>query len=213
MWYDALHRILQELNDLLFDTSMWELITGIGDAGLIGYVVEVVELGIFLMDHLRNEDDLSCCRGLFMDQYELVILSHRGTSDYHFNGDAHHVLKVKSTGEEVPFPTGTLEYVVRTGDTWGVPIAMEWESMTPPALASYNGKLYAAFVRPGEKAVMWTRLEGQVWSSPQALSGDHSYYAPALAVGLGKLFYAFTGGDGGLYWRTCTESGGWTDRG
>ncbi|SEB52250.1 hypothetical protein SAMN05428944_0002 [Streptomyces sp. 1222.5] len=55
----------------------------------------------------------------------------------------------------MPFPVGTLEYAVRTGSCWGgAPIALPWETMTPPALASYNGKLYAAFVRPSDKALM-----------------------------------------------------------
>ncbi|MFI8280871.1 hypothetical protein ACIGBH_39530 [Streptomyces sp. NPDC085929] len=74
--------------------------------------------------------------------------------------------------------------------------------MTPPALASYNDKLYAAFVRPNDKAVMWSHLDGQTWTAPERIGGDHSIFAPALVAGHGKLFYAVTGTNNSLYWRT-----------
>ncbi|MFD6186910.1 hypothetical protein [Streptomyces goshikiensis] len=47
------------------------------------------------------------------------------------------------------------------------------------------------------------------WSKPERLGGDATLYAPALAVGHGKLYYAVTGQDRALYWRTYTKTGGW----
>ncbi|WP_420716955.1 hypothetical protein [Streptomyces sp. H27-H5] len=52
------------------------------------------------------------------------MLSHRGYTELHFNGDGHHALKVESTGPAVPFPQHTLEYTVRSGDSWGAPITL-----------------------------------------------------------------------------------------
>lgn len=76
----------------------------------------------------RNEDDMSCERGFVLDQYTLAVMAHRGTTEWDFNGDGFHKLKVKSTGGKVPFPEGTLEYTVRTGESWGTPIALPWPS-------------------------------------------------------------------------------------
>ncbi|MFE5519503.1 hypothetical protein ACFQ9Q_17525 [Streptomyces virginiae] len=79
---------------------------------------------------------------------------------------------------------------------WGAPVALPWQSMTLPALASYNGKLYALFVN-SDKAVMWTRLEGSSWRTPAQVGWDGTVFAPALAVAHGKLYYAHTGLGGG----------------
>ncbi|MFF1561774.1 hypothetical protein [Streptomyces sp. NPDC058279] len=201
-WYDKLQKAMQTLCDRLFNTWQWQVGGAIGDAGLVGgFMMNMVEFAATFITLFRNEDDLSCERGLVLDQQTLAVMTHRGTTDWHFNGDGHHTLKVKSTGPKVPFPTGTLEYAVRTGSSWGKPIALPWQSMTPPALASYNGKLYAAYVRP-DQAVMWTRLENGQWRAPERIGGDQSYFAPALGVAHGKLFYAVTGRDGGLNTRT-----------
>ncbi|WP_406187267.1 hypothetical protein [Streptomyces sp. NBC_01006] len=108
-------------------------------------------------------------------------------------------------------PVGTLEYAVRTGNTWGTPAELPWQSITPPALASYNNKLYALYVRPDDKAVMWTRLDGDTWKTPARVGGDASVFAPAVTVKDGKLFYAVSGAGARLYWRTFTEATGWSD--
>ncbi|AWN24846.1 hypothetical protein DKG71_00445 [Streptomyces sp. NEAU-S7GS2] len=195
----------------------------IGDIGL-GVVPlwasmswEVAKVFITLIDSFRNYDDLSCQRSIGLDQQDLAVLAYYGRTNWHFNGDGHHELRVKYAGDPVPFPVGTLRYAVRTGSTWGAPIALDFESMTPPALASYNGMLHAVFVRPSDKAVMWTRLEtpvgvgggSPVWSKPVRIGRDATLYAPALAAGHGRLFYAVTGMDGGTYWRTYAAGAWW----
>ncbi|MGW7199125.1 hypothetical protein [Streptomyces chryseus] len=119
---------------------------------------------------------------------------------------------MKYSCDKVPFPVGALEYVLRSGNEWSAPVTLPWKSITPPALASYRGKLYAAFVRaaPDDKAVMWTRLDNGVWRKPERIGGDNSYHAPALGVAHGKLYYAVTGMNNALYFRTFTETGGWS---
>ncbi|WP_285530198.1 hypothetical protein [Streptomyces lavendulae] len=208
-WYDKLQTAMQALCDQLFDTWQWQVGGMIGDPGLIGGVMlEVIGMIAWFISIWRNEDDLSCERGIVLDRQALAVLAHRGTSDWHFNGDGYHKLTVKYSGDKVPFPTGTLEYVVRSGSTWSAPVALPWKSITPPALASYKGKLYATFVR-ADQAVMWTRLENGAWKKPERVGGDQSYYAPALSVARNKLYYAVTGKNDYLYYRTYTEDGGW----
>ncbi|MFE3907498.1 hypothetical protein ACFXPY_46670 [Streptomyces sp. NPDC059153] len=120
-----------------------------------------------------------------------------------------------------PIKAGTLEYAVRTGTNWAVwtpPVALGFESLTPPALASYNGVLHAVYTRPSDMAVMWTRLESPVGggsparSTPARIGNDATLYAPALTAGHGKLFYAVTGLDNGLYRRTYAGVA-WSDAG
>ncbi|GCD39579.1 hypothetical protein OEIGOIKO_07435 [Streptomyces chrestomyceticus JCM 4735] len=70
------------------------------------------ELGKFFvtfMECFRNYDDLSCQRTIGMDRQDLAVLSHRGHTDWHFNGDGHHELRIRYTGDPVPFPAGTLD--------------------------------------------------------------------------------------------------------
>ncbi|RPF30198.1 hypothetical protein EDD96_6790 [Streptomyces sp. Ag109_G2-6] len=57
---------------------------------------------------------------------------------------------------------------------------------------------------------MWTRLENGVWRKPEQVGGDQSYHAPALSVAKGRLYYAVTGKNNALYWRTFTETGKWS---
>lgn len=170
---------------------------------------EIAKTFVVFMEVFRNYDDLSCSRTIGLGEQDLAVLSHRGQDTWHFNGDGHHELTVKYSGDKVPFPVGTLEYAVHTGNGWSSPVPLPFKSMTAPALASYDGKLYAAFVRPDRRA-MWTRLEGQVWREPQPFGVDTTYYAPALGVVRGKLYYAVTGEDRALYTRSFTETEDWS---
>ncbi|MEU6328155.1 hypothetical protein ABZ851_12865 [Streptomyces sp. NPDC047049] len=60
------------------------------------------------------------------------------------------------------------------------------------------------FAERGVHAV--TRLEGQNWRTPQSTGGDLTYWAPALAVAHGRLYYAVTGTNKKLYWNTFNEA-------
>lgn len=203
---NIIDRLRQANRNPIFNT-IWSAVSAMSPT-LIGLLMDVTSLAFTVIDWI-NKNDLSSSRTLFLDRPTLAILSDRKTLKWAFPGDGAHELKVTFTGATIPFPTGTLEYAVRT-DTWSAPVALPWTSITPPALASYNGKLYAAFVRE-DKAVMWTRLENGVWRTPEQIGGDHSYRAPALCAAHGTLFYAVTGTNEHLYWRsfnTATTSWG-----
>ncbi|MER0484599.1 hypothetical protein ABR737_40810 [Streptomyces sp. Edi2] len=189
-WYDKLQTALNLLSKNLFDTWQWNLYTGALGPGLkLGIAMDVAIFFISVVEHLRNDDDLSCEQVFVLDRFDLALLSHRGAIDWHFDGDGYHILKVKYSGDKVPFPSGKLEYVVYTGDTPSTPITLDFDSMSPPALCSYNGKLHALYVRPSDQAVMWTfQSTGGNWSTPQRIHGWKSFYAPALAVYRGKLY-------------------------
>ncbi|MFF4161381.1 hypothetical protein [Streptomyces sp. NPDC001678] len=218
-WWAELRKRL-DAAIIIIDAAMTIADSGIGVVPMwVSTSWEIAKMFIFIIDAFRNYDDLSCQRSIVMDQQDLAVLAHYGQTTWHFNGDGYHELRVKYTGPPVPIATGTLECVVRNGASWGAPIVLDWESLTPPALATYNNKLYALFVRPSDRAVMWSRLEPttgsgldgrEVWATPQRIGTDASIHAPAVAAAHGKLYYAVTGQDGGLYWRTYTEAGGWS---
>ncbi|MFF3018253.1 hypothetical protein [Streptomyces sp. NPDC057939] len=199
-WYDALQKQLNDLCTYIFSSPTWELATGVmPGADLLGLAGEAIKLGAFLMEALRNKDDLSSSRIIVLDQRDLAIMDRQGSAEFHFNGDGHHTLKINYTGAPVPFPTGTLEYAVRTGGKWGKAINLPWQTASAPALASFDGSLYAAYVDPGSERVMWTRLTDGVWSDPRQISDGWSYCAPALAVFDGRLYAAITGRDNSVH--------------
>ncbi|WTW91872.1 hypothetical protein OG216_00040 [Streptomycetaceae bacterium NBC_01309] len=201
-WYDALHEQLKAFRDGIFSNPGFQLGAMMPGLELVGWMADINNLGVYLMEHLRNGDDLSCHRGFVFDRYDLSMIKEQGGVTWHFNGDGHHVLRVRYTGEDIPFPVGTLEYRVLDDGTWGSPVPLPWESITAPAVASYNGALYAVYARP-DKAVVWTRLKNRVWSEPQPIHGLTAVVAPALStiynVGtVGALHLLVTGVDGAL---------------
>ncbi|MEU8472582.1 hypothetical protein AB0F30_32640 [Streptomyces sp. NPDC029006] len=202
-WYDRLQTAMNQLSKHLFDTWQWQIMSQFIPVGIkVGIALDLAIFFTSIVEHLRNEDDLSCERVLVLDRFDLALLAHQGSTNLHFNGDGYHVLKMKYSGDKVPFPTGQLEYAVYQGTAWGKPLTLPWESITPPALASYGGKLYAVWARPGDQKVMWSRLEGTTWRTPAAIGTDQTVHQPALAVAHGKLYYAVTGNNNNLYWRT-----------
>ncbi|PSJ30685.1 hypothetical protein B7P34_01415 [Streptosporangium nondiastaticum] len=211
-WYDKLQTALTALKQQLFDTWQWQLSMGLFDPTIVGSALaEIMITAVLIIEKLRNDDDLSSARGIILDQFDLALMAHRGTTDFHFDGDGHHSLKMKYTGDSVPFPVGTLEYAVRTGDTWGAPISLPWKSMSPPALASFRGALHAMYIREGDKAVMWTVLRDGVWSEPQHIGGWLSLYAPTLTDFRGTLHCVLVGLDNRVYSSTSTDGTSWTN--
>ncbi|GAA2618393.1 hypothetical protein [Streptomyces tubercidicus] len=212
-WYDDLMKALGDLAKALYALEFGNaLLPGLPGADLVTLATELAKMGVILMEALRNYDDLSATRGIAFTAFDMALLYHRdgGNVAYHFNGDGHHELRMKYTGDPVPFPTGTLEYLVQDArGHWSVPISLGWESMSAPAVASYNGKLYAAFIRPSDQAVMWSVQEAGIWSEPQQVGGWRSYYPPALAAAHGKLYIMVSGLDAKLYWSTFTEATSW----
>ncbi|MFF5488723.1 hypothetical protein [Streptomyces virginiae] len=204
-WFDNLQKALSDALSQL-DLAM----TVEGFVGVLptwfGAAFEIAKIFVFIFEAFRNYDDLTCTRFIGMDQQDLAVISYHGGTSWHFNGEGHHELKVKYSGGKIPFPVGTVEYAVRAGDTWSAPIALDWQSTQPPALAAYNGRLYALFVRASDNGVMWSRLEGTAWTTPQRIGGDGTLFSPALAPGHGKLYYVHVGGDERVYWRTYTDT-------
>ncbi|MER0428523.1 hypothetical protein [Streptomyces microflavus] len=213
-WYDALNKSLNDLCRYIFDTPQWELGTGLmPGSDVVAFMGEAIKLGSWLMEHLRNHDDLSCSRGIVLDQYDLAVIAQRGTTKWAFNGDGYHTLTLRYTGDPVPFPAGTLEYVVRDGTSWGTPVTMpaEFSAATTPALAHYGGTVHAVFVRPSDNALMWTYKFGPLWMTPAPIQSDVSTCAPALASYNGNLVCAHAGSNTGhLYVREFLPDQGWS---
>ncbi|MFD7914401.1 hypothetical protein ACFV30_27405 [Streptomyces sp. NPDC059752] len=168
-------------------------------------------LFLLLIDEFRNYSDISCQRAIGMGRYELAMLSRSGGTTWRFNGDGSHDLRVKYTGTPVPFAEGALEYAVRGATGWGTPQPLPFRTITTPALSSYTDRLYACYLRPSDQAVMWASMDSNGnWTTPAQIGGDQSWFAPALTWAHGKLIYAVTGKDGGIYTRTFTPSQGWS---
>ncbi|MFF8731922.1 hypothetical protein ACF073_36410 [Streptomyces sp. NPDC015171] len=216
-WARALQTALTEMSDRIFSHWGWAL-AGMLPGGhtemLVGLAAEIAGMFAWVVSHVRNEDDLSCARVILLDQYDLALMARGKLRTWDFNGDGHHLLTVKYSGDMVPFPVGALEYAVRTGSgltaAWSVPVTLPWDSMTAPALASFKGKLHCVYVRP-DQAVMWTVMDGTTWSEPQQIHGWASLYAVALCEFSGKLHLALTGKDDVLRWATTSNGTSWTE--
>ncbi|MGA5098328.1 hypothetical protein ACPCAC_13320 [Streptomyces lavendulocolor] len=212
-WYDDLHTAMQAFLDY---TGFLELIPG-----KIGKVVEIVrsaiQLFVDLKEILRNKDDQSCMRGIVIDRAALVSLYMRGTNTWSFDGDGKHILTIAYTGERPKFPVGTIEYATLMGGagnpSWSLPVAMGWESSSPPALASLNGTLYSTYIRPDDNAVMWSALTDGTWTVPAQIRDYYSLFAPALCTHNGRVYAAITDLDG--YGEVCSlnNTGGWNSWG
>ncbi|WP_188304925.1 hypothetical protein [Streptomyces sp. CBMA123] len=196
-WYDKLFTVLEAwLNRPIWVELTLTILKGITGVG--GEIIDAVEtvLQIFvslkevLRDLFQNGDDLSCERMFVFDRHALVTLYNRKDAVWEFNGDGHHSLQVKYTGDRPVFPFGALEYVTwdPVRSTWSAPVTLGWESSSPAELCSFQGKLHCMYIRPGDRAVMWSVLEDGVWRVPVQVSNNwRSDYRPALAEHNGKL--------------------------
>ncbi|WP_162952334.1 hypothetical protein [Streptomyces hundungensis] len=207
-WYDKLFMALEAWlkRPIWVELTLTILkgITGVGGQ-IIDAVETVLQIFISLKEVLRglfqNGDDLSCERMFLFDRHALGTLHSRKDTVWEFNGDGHHSLRVKYTGDRPVFPTGALEYV--TWDPglsiWSAPVTLGWESAAPPALCSFQGKLHCMYIRPGDRAVMWSVLEDGDWRVPvQVRNGWKSDYRPALAEYWGMLHAVHVALDGFL---------------
>ncbi|MGW7199113.1 hypothetical protein [Streptomyces chryseus] len=213
-WYDKLFEVLQEVVDGLEILDLLNNFNPTFAGDLIGYALEITKLFIFLKESLRNKDDLSCERMFIFDRHALITLFHRGQDTWEFNGEGHHSLRIRYTGERPSFPDGALEYrtLVSSGTTTttSAPVALGWSSASSPALASYKGKLHAVYIQPGDGLVMWSVLDNGTWSEPTGINGFACDYAPALTVYNNTLYMALTGLDGALYISSYGGSGPWS---
>ncbi|AYV32324.1 hypothetical protein EES41_36815 (plasmid) [Streptomyces sp. ADI95-16] len=173
----------------------------------VAIAYEVAKVFIGLMDALRNKDDLSCSRTFVLTRNDMAVLHHKPDLEWNFNGDGHHKLRVRYTGERPKWPTGHIEITSRaegnpsewSAAAWSAPIPLGWKTTTRPAIASYRGDLYTVFSRPGDNRIVWCRYDGAAWTAPLTLQGAASDQPSALAVHNDQLHCMYTGGDRHLY--------------
>ncbi|MGW5852736.1 hypothetical protein ACWFQ8_33325 [Streptomyces sp. NPDC055254] len=214
-WYDSLYTALDEwLYEMRYTLELAFLL--LPEWAGIGF--ELAKLMVWLMQYLRNHDDESCTRTILLDRHAMITLHHRQTDVWEFDGDGHHALTVKYTGQRPIFPSGTLEYVrLDTGKSaWNASVSLGWKSTAPPALASFGDQLHAVYTRPGDRALMWSRTVDGGWTEPAQIKDFLSDYQPALAVHSSrwqphKLFLAFVAMDGRIRVCAWTTSEGWSD--
>lgn len=99
-------------------------------------------------------------------------------------------------------PRGGISYARRTGSGWSrlAQVKGSWgapDTRLSPALASYDGKLYAFWTAAGRGAIGYSAFNGTSWSRPGAVSGRWgaalSTAGPAVTYSLGSLFAAWKG--------------------
>ncbi|MEU6331753.1 hypothetical protein ABZ851_31410 [Streptomyces sp. NPDC047049] len=199
---DSIGEVLTKVNDNILFSLLWDVVIELTMSEILGLLADITMFSLTLIN-LIVKNDLSCARTIFLTPWDLALLARRGGADWHFNGDGHHSLRVRTEGP-IPFPKGTLEYVFsEVGPGWATPVPLPWVSMTAPALASYDKALYALFVRPEDHAVMWTRLKDGRWSEPERVNAWTSLLSPSLTVFNDRLHCVFPHpGTDRLHWAT-----------
>ncbi|MFD4025395.1 hypothetical protein ACFWRV_18030 [Streptomyces sp. NPDC058576] len=188
-WYDklqlALHTAVQIIEETLESNPVSNLVP-VPDPVSISW--EIAKVFIGLMDTLRNYDDLSCSRSFVLTREDMAILVHRPELEWNFNGDGHHKLRVRYTGDRPSYPTGALYCVSRTQDgeeagEWSLPAPFGWTAQTAPRAVVYNDRLCVFWAQP-KGAVMSSWYDGTAWTTPQyvILNTDHPA-APVPANG------------------------------
>ncbi|MFE2246062.1 hypothetical protein [Streptomyces lavendulae] len=211
-WWKALNKaLLDAMEALNRNLAFDDFVTGQLPVWL-GIALQVANMFIDVMMELINMSDISCQRVIGMGRYELAVLSRGGASTWKFDGDGHHDLRVQWAGSAaIPFHEDYLKHSVRTGSTLSEAAHVPFKTITSPALAVHEGRLYACYLRPSDQAVMWASMNTNgTWTAPAAIHGDQSWYAPTLTSAHGKLYYAVTGKDGKIYTRTYTPTSGWS---
>ncbi|MFJ8627436.1 hypothetical protein ACIRD3_31975 [Kitasatospora sp. NPDC093550] len=211
-WWAALQKALTDAMDKInflldFDNFVGFFPTWVGIATAAATFIAQ------FLQYFQNKSDISCQRAIGMGRHELAILSRVGRTVWRFDGDGDHDLHVKWSGATIPFAEGFLEHSIRSGTdgTWRTGIPLTYKTITMPALAVHEGRLYICFLRPSDQGVMWASTDAAGnWTQPAQVGGDHAWYAPALTSANGKLHYAVTGKDGRVYTRTYTPAGGWS---
>jgi hypothetical protein len=96
--------------------------------------------------------------------------------------DGRSQLRLEESREPVPFAPRS----------WGTP-----HTRLPPALASYNGRLYAFWTATVRGDIRFSAFNGTTWGRPGTISGRwgtaRSAAGPAVAVSLGSLLTAWRG--------------------
>ncbi|MEW1552217.1 hypothetical protein [Streptomyces tsukubensis] len=216
-WANALNRFIGEwLSKEIWTEISLGLVSGIA-GGAAGWVASLVDLGfriiadLNLLQFLHNANDLSCQEVFLLDRSALMHMFHHKDAQWHFDGDGHHRLHVNYSGDRPVFPSGALEVVplVSGSTSFEARLPMGWESASPAELCSFNDELHCMYIRPGDRAVMWSVLKDSAWSEPrQARSGWTSSFRPALTVFRGQLFAVIVASNGNLV-ESVLENGAW----
>ncbi|MGW0607733.1 hypothetical protein [Streptomyces sp. NPDC002640] len=174
-WYDKLQLALEttvEKVDEYVESNPMNNLVPVPDTVAIGW--EIAKIFIALMDTLRNHDDLSCSRTFILTRQDMAVLAQRPELEWNFNGDGHHKLRVRYTGQRPAYPTGSLYCVSRTQGSnredageWSLPLPLEWTSRTAPRLAVHDNKLHVIFADGHMKSSYY---DGTAWSAPSATS-------------------------------------------
>ncbi|MEV7034985.1 hypothetical protein AB0N99_32765 [Streptomyces sp. NPDC093272] len=217
-WTRALNQFIGEwLSKPVWTEITMSIVSGIA-GGLPSLAMTIVDTAfriiadLNLLEWIRNDNDLSCQQVFLLDRGALMQMFHHSGADWHFNGDGHHRLRIGYTGERPVFPAGVLELtsLAADGQMWNAPLPMGWESASPAELCSFKDELHCMYIRPGDRAVMWSVLKDGTWSAPRhARSGWKSSFRPALAVHQQRLWALIVADDGNLV-QTSLENGAWT---
>ncbi|OKJ52709.1 hypothetical protein [Streptomyces sp. CB02261] len=214
----AFYRALMGFIDAWMNKPVWMeitlgIITATPGAGYAGVVMDVMDYAfriiVDLNEAFRNDDDLSCQRTFFFDRNALVTMYNKRDFDWDFNGDGRHTLRVKYAGERPVFPTGALKYLtVDDGATfWSAPVSLGWRSASPASLVSFGGKLHCMYVRPGDRAVMWSSMANGVWAVPVRVNSWSSDFVPGLVAWRGRLYATVIALNGDVLLSTWAGSG------
>ncbi|MFB7257942.1 hypothetical protein [Streptomyces nojiriensis] len=208
-WYDALQKALTSAIDVIeraLNNPAAVIVDPIPLPVAIGW--EIGKIFVSLMDILRNDDDLSCSRTIVLTRDDMAMLALRPEITWQFDGDGHHALTCRYTGERPVYPTGAIELVTRThGATpdqagpWSAPIPLGWKTTNAPRIATYRGALHAVFTREGDNASMWSRHDGRAWTTPVRINQTASVTSLALAVHRDRLhaLHVNANGDGSIF--------------
>ncbi|WP_333770202.1 hypothetical protein [Streptomyces sp. IBSBF 2435] len=173
-----------------------------------GLVWEVLKLFAFVREQVGDHDEESYVLGLTFGRGDVAVLFHRREVELDLDTGGRAPVRLAYRGERPAFPAGDLEYATCRADgppgaqprSWSAPVPLGWQSVTAPSLVSYRDALHAVFARPGDHALMWSRLDGGVWRAPARVGGSDSLQRAALTVHGGLLYCFHTTPGGDVLW-------------
>ncbi|MGW0394387.1 hypothetical protein ACWDYJ_26565 [Streptomyces sp. NPDC003042] len=202
-WYTALGRALTTVvNNLKVQMMFADLLPG---TEAFGYLYNAVGLITTLWESLRNYDDLILTRGFTFSRADLAALYHAPNRAWNMEFDAeasrgmgHFILEVGYTGAKPLARPASVRHKILTGTSWTDAATPNWQASSTPALASFNGSLYAVFPDQ-DRRITWSRLSGTTWSSPQTIPGTETYLPVGLAAHNNRLHCSHVGGSGKIF--------------
>ncbi|KIZ18470.1 hypothetical protein [Streptomyces natalensis] len=216
-WYDKLQLALEstvEMVDEYVDKNPMNNLVPVPDTVAIGW--EIAKLFIALMDTLRNHDDLSCSRTFILTREDMTALHGGRELEWNFNGDGHHKLRVRYTGERPPYPTGSVYCTFRDqdgssgqGGEWSTPMPLGGRAQGAPRAAVHDGKLHVVYANAHQQGLMTSGwYDGTGWKAPTS-TGRSTPQPVGLAVWNQKLWSHWYVPVGPCLWGTSWDSDHW----